>query len=106
MAAIYKPSHDGIGDLLRAPFMQAEMLRRAQNVEAAARAAAPDATPLGVGYKYEFETTSGVKTSKKGTRRAYGRVTNHSDHALAVEYGFAETPKYRTLGRALDAAGD
>lgn len=102
----YKPSHKGIGELLTADFLQAEMLRRAKLVEVVAQSTAPDATPLGVGYKYEFETTSGVKTSSKGTRRAFGRVTNHSDHAKAVEYGFGETPRYRCLGRALSAAKD
>lgn len=106
MAARYKQSYAGIGKLLCAPFMQAEMERRAKLVEARAIVTAPDATPLGVGYKYEFETSSGVKVSKKGTKRAYGRVTNHSDHARAVEYGFGETPRHRTLGKALDAAGD
>jgi hypothetical protein len=106
MVARFDPDYKGIGELLCADFMIAEMARRAENVKGTAEATAPDAVPLGVGYKYEFEVTSGVKVSKKGTKRAYGRVTNHSDHARAVEYGLGNTPKHRTLGRALDAAGD
>jgi hypothetical protein len=102
----YDASYEGIGELLRADFIQAEMRRRAEKVMALAEATAPDYTPYGVGYKYEFEVTSGIKTSKAGTKRAYGRVTNHSDHAIWVEYGGQNTPAHRTLGRALRAAGD
>jgi hypothetical protein len=102
----FRPSFKGIGEMLTAEFMQAEMLRRAEQVKVRAQATAPDAPPIGVGYKEDFEVTSGVKTSKKGTRRAYGRVTNNSDHARAVEYGFGDTPRHRTLGKALDAAKD
>lgn len=100
----FRASYSGIGDLLRADFLRAEMLRRAEKVKALAEASAPDAPPYGEGYKYEFEVSSGVKTSKAGTRRAYGRVTNNSEHAIDVEYGGQNTPAHRTLGRALRAA--
>ena len=106
MTARFNPSYEGIGQLLRASFIEDEMRRRALRVQALAEATAPDYSPYGVGYKYEFETTSGVKESKKGTRRAYGRVTNHSGHAIWVEYGGQNTPAHRTLGKALRAAGD
>ena len=102
----YKPSYDGIGRLLTSDFLQAEMLRRAEAVKALAESTAPDAPPLGVGYKEDFEVTGGIKTSKKGTKRAVGTVTNTSDHAVFVEYGGQNTPAHRTLGRALNAAKD
>lgn len=102
----YKPSYRGIGELLTSEFMQAEMLRRAEKVKAAAEAIAPDAPPYGVGYKYEFKVEGGIKESKKGTKRAVGRVTNDSEHAIWVEYGGQQTPAHRTLGRALNAAKD
>jgi len=102
----YRPSYRGIGDLLTSEFLQAEMRRRAEKVKAEAEATAPDAPPYGEGYKYEFEVTSGVKESSRGTRRAYGRVTNHSEHAIWVEFGGHNTPAHRTLGRALSAAKD
>lgn len=102
----FRPSYSGIGELLTADFMQAEMLRRAEKVKEAAEAIAPDAPPYGAGYKYEFEVEGGVKESKKGTRRAVGRVTNKSEHAIWVEFGGRHTPKHRTLGKALDAARD
>lgn len=102
----YRPSYKGIGELLTAEFLQAEMLRRAEKVKAQAQATAPDYTPYGEGYKYDFEVTGGVKVSKKGTKRAVGTVTNNSEHAIWVEFGGQNTPAHRTLGRALDAAGD
>lgn len=102
----FRASYSGIGELLRSDFMQAEMRRRAEKVKALAESTAPDAPPYGVGYKYQFEVTSGIKTSKRGTKRAYGRVTNHSEHAIWVEFGGENTPAHRTLGRALRAAGD
>lgn len=104
--ARFNPDYKGIGEMLTASWMQAEMRKRAEKVRAAAVAMAPDYDPKGVGYKYEFEVDSGVKTSKKGTRRAYGRVTNKSPHAIYVEYGGKSTPRHRVLGKALDAAKD
>lgn len=99
-------SYRGVGELLVSSFIRAEMARRGAKVLARARATAPDYAPLGIGYVDEFELTVDVKTSKKGTRRARARVRNGSDHALWVEMGGQNTPKHRTLGKALsEAAG-
>lgn len=100
-----KGDYDGVGEMLRAPWMQAEMKARAEKVKARAIATAPDAPLVGEGYKFEFRVESGVKENSKGTRRAYGRVVNGSDHAIYVEYGGGRTSHaHRTLGKALDAA--
>lgn len=103
-------SYKGIGEMLCADFMVAEMRRRAEKVKALAESTAPDATPVGIGYKYEFEASAGVEmhasTSGKVTKRAVGTVTNTSEHALFVEFGGQNTPAHRTLGRALRAASD
>lgn len=99
-----RTSYRGIGQLLCADFIVAEMVRRAEKVKALAETTAPDYTPLGEGYKYEFEIVSGVR--KRKTRRAFARVRNRSTHAMWVEFGGQNTPKHRTLGRALDAAKD
>lgn len=101
MARGYRADYDGIGEMLCASWMQADMHRRAEAVMAAAVAASPVDTG---DYVDSFEVESGVKHGK--TSRAYGRVTNTSDHARAVEYGLGNTPAYRPLGKALDAAGD
>lgn len=101
----FKASYKGIGELLVAPFIREEMARRGAKVLARAQATAPDAEPLGVGYRNDFELEVGTKESKRGTRRALARVRNKSDHALWVEMGGRNTPKHRTLGRALGEAG-
>lgn len=101
----FKASYKGIGELLVADFIRAEMVRRGEKVLALAKATAPDYRPLGVGYVDEFELVELSKISKKGTRRAAARVRNGSPHALYVEFGGQETPAHRTLGKALKAAG-
>jgi len=101
----FNASYKGLGELLVAEFIRAEMVRRAEKVKARAEATAPDYTPFGEGYKYEFEVVAGTKRSKKGTRRAVATVRNRSHHALWVEMGGQNTPKHRTLGKALSEAG-
>jgi hypothetical protein len=98
--------YKGGADMLTMPGMQAEMRRRAENVQAAAEASAPVYRgPTGGRYKRSFTTTSGVRDRGR-SRRAFGRVTNDAPEALYVEYGNRNTPRHRTLGRALDAAKD
>ena len=104
--ATFRASYKGIGELLTAPFIKAEMERRGAKVLARAKATAPDYTPIGVGYIDDFELVVDVKESKRGTRRARARVRNKSNHALWVEMGGQNTPKHRTLGRALSEAGE
>lgn len=101
----FNGSYKGIGEMLVAPWMIAEMERRAKLVEKRAEQIAPDAPPYGEGYKFSFKVESGVKKSKKGTRRAFGRVRNTSPHAIYVEFQkVKDGPAHRPLGRALDAA--
>lgn len=104
----FDASYEGIGEMLCMTSLQKEMRRRAERVKAAAEAIAPrDDDPTdNVAYADSFEVSSGVKTSENGTLRAYGRVTNTSDHASAVEWGFRNVPRHRVLGKAMLAAGD
>jgi hypothetical protein len=98
--------YKGGADMLTMPGMQAEMRRRAENVQAAAEASAPVYRgPTGGRYKRSFTTTSGVRDRGRH-RREFGRVTNDAPEALFVEYGSIHNDRYRTLGRALDAAKD
>lgn len=102
----FHADYHGIGEMLCSPEMQAEMHRRAEKVKAAAEAAAPydPASKDGTHYKDSFTVESGVREGK--TRRAYGRVVNDDPAAFYIEYGTSDTPRYRTLGRALDHAKD
>lgn len=112
MAARFKPSYRGIGQMLCADFMIAHMLVRAERVLAAAVADAPvdadqDDEHRGR-YKASFKVTSGIRPGSRGgrKRRAFGRVTNDAPESIDVELGTRTTPRHRTLGRALLAARD
>lgn len=101
-AVHYKASYNGIGDMLRAEFMQAAMKVRAEAVADRARAIAPvdEDSPHRGRYRDSFEVSSGVAHRK--TSRAYGRVTNVAPEALAVEFGTRNNPAHHTLVQALD----
>jgi len=102
----FDADYKGIGEMLCSPEMQADMKRRAENVMAYAVATAPydPHSKDGTHYKDSFTVDSGVREGK--TRRAYGRVTNDDPAAFYIEYGTSDTPRHRTLGRALDHAKD
>lgn len=102
MAADFKASYSGIGEMLRSEFMQGAMLHRAEVIAARAEAIAPidEASPHRGRYAASFRATSGVKHAK--TSRAYGRVSNTSPEALAVEFGTRNNPAHHTLIQALD----
>jgi hypothetical protein len=90
----------GIGEMLRAPYMVAEMGRRAELVKIEAEATAPfDPSPDGPHYKDQFHVEVTDHGGVHGDR-AEGAVTNDSEHAFFVEFLNGD----RTLGRALDAA--
>jgi hypothetical protein len=97
----FRPDYDGIGDMLRAPFMVAEMRRRAEAGLQVAVAVAPRATGE---YVASLGVRSGI-TQGRRTRRAFGRLESTDDKALNLEYGTENTPAFRTLGKALDAMG-
>ncbi len=102
MASFYVHKYDEFGDqVLRADYMVAIMHSRAQAILATAQALAPVDTGE---YIDSFAVTSGVRRTGR-TRRAFGRVANTSPHALAVEFGWGATKKYRVLGKALGAGG-
>jgi hypothetical protein len=102
----FRWDYKGGAEMLSMPGMQAEMRRRAEHVQQAAEASAPVGRGPDAGrYKRSFTTTSGVRDRGR-SRRVFGRVTNDAPEALYVEYGNRNTPRHRTLGRALDAAKD
>lgn len=93
--------------VLAADWMVAEMLVRGERVLARAELTAPFdiEDEDGTHYRDSFVLKAGVRDLP--TRRAYAEVSNHDmPTALFVEYGNTNTPRHRTLGNALDAAGD
>jgi len=105
--ADFKPNHAGLGELLNSDGVEAEMVRRAAAVMAAAEASAPfdPASKGGTHYRDAFR----VEHRKHGgihNDRAEASVVNDDDAAVYIEYGTGSTPKHRTLGHAIDAARD
>lgn len=115
MVSYYKHNYAAFGaEVLRAPFMLAEMISRAERMKAAAEAIAPVGDPTSGWYnhgnvpgeyKASFRVSGGITAYGGAGTRAFGRCANVSDHAAAVEYGYGSTPKYRTLGKSMHAAG-
>jgi hypothetical protein len=96
----------GVGQMLRMPGMQAEMLRRAKVIEGLAVAASPvdDRSPTPGLYKASWETDS---TNRGGRRRdrAVAYVRNTAYYARFVEYGTERVPAHHVLLRAAQEGG-
>lgn len=109
MAARFRLKRRGVGELLRSPMIEGEMLRRAQVIKSAAEGTSPvyagprDPTP-GL-YKASWETDS---TRRGGRRRdrAVAYVRNTSRYARFVEYGTERVPAHHVLLRAAQTAGE
>jgi hypothetical protein len=106
MAARFKASRKGIGEMLRMPGMQAEMLRRAEVIKTIAAATSPvyEKGPHVGHYKASWETDS---TSRGGRRRdrAVAYVRNTSRYARFVEYGTERVAAHHVLLRAAQTGG-
>lgn len=110
MAARFTMSRSGVGELLRSEMVEAEMVRRAELVKAAAEAIAPVGEPPDDKhpgfYKESFEVTS---TSSGGVRRdrAVATVRNTAPYARWVEYGngTANAQGHHVMLRAAAAGG-
>lgn len=106
MAARFKMSRKGVGEMLRMPGMQAEMLRRADVIKGIAVGISPvdENSPNLVHYKDSWETDS---TSRGGRRRdrAVGYVRNTAYYARWVEYGTEKVPAHHVLLRAAQLGG-
>lgn len=106
MAARFRANRKGIGQMLRMPGMQAEMLRRAERIKAIAQATSPvdESSPDPGHYKASWETDS---TARGGRRRdrAVAYVRNTAYYARWVEYGTERVPAHHVLLRAAQAGG-
>ncbi|MET7687949.1 HK97 gp10 family phage protein [Streptomyces sp. NPDC005483] len=106
MAARFKMKRKGVGELLRSPGMQAEMLRRAKVIEGVAIALSPvdERSPDPGHYQRSWSTDS---TPRGGRRRdrAVGYVRNSAYYARWVEYGTEKVPAHHVLLRAAALGG-
>jgi hypothetical protein len=103
--ATFTPDYNGIGQMLRSDFIEAEMFRRAKKVLEAAEAAAPydpkSITHYRDAFRLQVNSRGGVHHD-----RAVASVVNDDPAAFFIEYGTSKTPQHRTLRNALDAARD
>ena len=102
MAARFRMSRRGVGQLLKSRMIQADMLHRAERIEDAAIALAPvggPADPHPGRYKASFYVTT---TARGGRRRdrATATVGNSAYYARWVEYGTERVPAHHVLLRA------
>ena len=87
--------------------VQADMLHRAERIEAAAIAIAPVGGP-GDPHSGTYKSSFKVTTRKRGGRRrdrATATVTNTSYYARWVEYGTERVPAHHVMLRAAAAGG-
>lgn len=101
--------HAAVGELLRTPEMEAEMVRRMAAVMDLAIATAPvgnDNDPHRGRYKESFHLShgpAGMPGAHTLSDRAWAMVENDSPEAIFVEYGTKHNPRYHTLLKALIA---
>jgi hypothetical protein len=102
--------YQAIGELLRTPEMEAEMVRRGKAIMAHAIAHAPVAKEGRTRgrYKASFHLEHGRAGLPGATvlgDRAWAEVINDAPEALYVEYGRAGAEPYHVLLRALVEGG-
>lgn len=100
----YRHDHRAFGEhVLNASWMEAAMRSRAERVMTKAIAIAPVDQTAQDHYRDHFSVDSGIHGGLNEDR-AYGRVVNDHPNARLLEFGTEDTPRFRTLGKALDAA--
>lgn len=101
--ASFQANFSGIGEMLNAPFMVAEMRRRAERV--ASRASATARRGETGQYATSFRVESGAHGGLNHDR-AYGRVINDDEGSVYEEFGTSRQEARHTLRNALhEAAG-
>ncbi|WPO70200.1 HK97 gp10 family phage protein [Streptomyces sp. KN37] len=106
MPARFKMSRKGVGQLLRSPEVQAEMLRRAETIKSVAVSLSPvdEGGPHPGQYRAAWSASS---TARGGQRRdrATATVSNSAYYARWVEYGTERVRAHHVLLRAAQAGG-
>jgi hypothetical protein len=108
VAAKFKMRNAGVGELLRSPGVQAEMLRRANVIKGIAESISPvgDAArdPHPGQYKASWRTSSRARGGQR-KNRATATVWNFAPHARFVEYGTERVHAHHVLLRAAQVGG-
>lgn len=106
MAARFRMKRKGVGEMLRMPSMQAEMLRRAEVIKSVAISLSPvdPNSPHLVHYKDSWETESTARGGRRNDR-AVAYVRNTAYYARWVEYGTERVHAHHVLLRAAQLGG-
>jgi hypothetical protein len=107
MAARFKMSRKGVGELLRSEMVRADMVRRAELIKSAAEAIAPvggPSDPHPGRYKESFYVRSRTRGGKR-RNRATATVGNRAYYARWIEYGSERVTAHHVLLRAAQAGG-
>lgn len=108
MAARFKMKRAGVGQLLRSPGVQAEMLRRANVIKGVAESLSPVGSaardPHPGQYKASWRTESRTRGGRR-RNRATATVWNAAYYARWVEYGTEQVHGHHVLLRAARIGG-
>jgi hypothetical protein len=107
--ARFKMKSRGVGELLKSPMIQAEILRRAQIIKGVAESISPVGGP-GDPHPGEYKASWYVRIENKPVGRSQRRrpvavVGNSSYYARWVEYGTERVHAHHVLLRAAQAGG-
>ena len=108
MAARFKMSRKGVGELLRSEMIRGEMVRRANIIKTVAENIAPVGTPPGDRHPGLYKASVVVTSTRRGGRRhdrAVATARNKTAYARWVEYGTDNVPAHHVMLRAAQAAG-
>lgn len=108
MAARFRGSRKGIGELLRSEMMEREMVRRANVIRGVAEAIAPVYAGPRDPHPGLYKASVVVTSTRRGARkrdRATATVTNTAYYARWVEYGTEKVPAHHVMLRAAQAGG-
>jgi len=109
MAARFKMSTRGVGQLLNSPEIAAEMLRRAEVIMGIAEAISPVGGP-GDPHPGKYKLSWYAKVERKAVgrsrkKRPVGVVGNKAYYARWVEFGTEKVHAHHVLLRAAQAGG-
>lgn len=109
MAARFKMSTRGVGQLLNSPEISGEMLRRATRIKAVAEGISPVGGP-GDPHPGQYKRSWYVKVERKAVgrsrkKRPVGVVGNSVYWARWVEWGTEKVPAHHVLLRGAQAGG-
>jgi len=107
VAAKFKMSRKGVGQLLRSDMVQAEMVRRAEVIKSVAVSLSPvggAGDPHPGQYRESWTVTSRRRGGER-RNRATATVRNTAYYARWVEYGTERVPAHHVLLRAAQTGG-